>query len=219
MSIIYHFLNYDGSTLYVEDIQNYCNSGITARVLHNNFGKYSAIYLDSNICNQPYLLSAQNIIGKWSKANVINNVLVLGSAAGAIPRFLLKTYPNVYVDGVEISNEIIEVAKKYFFFNLPIKRFNLIHDDAFKYVEQHLDIKYDIIVVDIFNDKDIETKINTLTFITSLLAITNQNALILFNVAGADNNFIQSISDTFHMLKINNVVHDNNVLCVKKGNS
>ena len=59
-------------------------------------------------------------VAPWFAADAApENVLVIGNAAGSIPRLLTAFYPNVQVDGVEIDPDVVDAGRKYFDMNEP----------------------------------------------------------------------------------------------------
>lgn len=183
------FLAKGGKYLYrVLDEPNFNGGTLRSLLYYDMNGEFkggdSEIMLEPSFVEQPCLASVQTAIKEWSSKHQAapKNVLVLGVGGATIPRFLLKKYPDTHVVGIEKSQQIIEVAQKYFFEGLPLERFEVIHDDAIIYIgDETISGAYDIVVVDLYNQEHIVEDVFTKEFADNLLRITTNNALICFN--------------------------------------
>lgn len=70
--------------------------------------------------------------------NKTSKVLILGGGAGIMSKFMYYNLPNVSVDAVEISENVIEIGKRYFEWPQS-DRHNVIHGDALEYVKTLLE--------------------------------------------------------------------------------
>ncbi len=141
----------------------------------------SSVYLDNSI-EQPIYIAPQRIIGFFINLFQISAALVLGTAGCTIPRFLIQLDDEISVFGVELSGEMIEIAKKYFWIDKFDERFHLVKEDAFKYVQSEVETKYGLVFVDIFVEEKVPESLFDISFIRSLDAITASDSLILFNL-------------------------------------
>lgn len=89
-----------------------------------------------------------------------NNFLMLGAGCFTYPKYYISKYKEKYMDAVEIDNEIIDIAHKYFFladlyndYDPEKKRLKIFNEDALTYIENNTKI-YDVIFMDIFNDNE-----------------------------------------------------------------
>lgn len=123
----------------------------TLEVTWNN----GELVLDSKNTNYSYG-SLQRILRKglkyigFDRIRKFENILILGVAGGSV----IKTLTNEIkftgkITGVEIDNEIVEIANKYFKLN-EIKNLELIVEDAFEFVLKTKN-KYDLIIIDLFH--------------------------------------------------------------------
>ena len=179
----------------------------------NMFYIYSAIHLNPKQHFQPFLSFVQKVISIWSKSYSLNNSLVLGCAGCAIPRFISLHYPKSNVIGVELSEDVIKVAKKYFFLEQIENQFELVKGDAIEYVKNYnLDYKQDIILIDIFCENKVVPQVFTESFINAIYNITNQNGIVIINILGEN---IEGVKSFFDDIKL----PFENIFAVKKGNS
>ena len=117
------------------------------------------------------------------KRNLINfpkqgNVLVLGLGGGLVANLF---HENKYqVDGVELDNRIIEVAKSYFYLNPLVKTFC---DDARHYMN-NCTKNYSIVLFDLFQAEEQPSHILTKESLVKLKSIISLRGIVLINWHG-----------------------------------
>lgn len=84
--------------------------------------------------------------------NTIKRVLVLGVGGGASLHMLRYFVSPENITGVELNPVHLSVARR--FFNLKHKTINLIEADAITWLENYRDEKFDMIIDDLFSEKD-----------------------------------------------------------------
>jgi spermidine synthase len=104
------------------------------------------------------------------------HVLNLGLGGASLERYLDSKWPNIKLRSVESNQQVISLAKDYFY--LP-EAVDVIHDTADRFLSNHQDI-YDIILCDIFiadmqasclYDKEFYANISRCISKTGILAI------------------------------------------------
>ncbi|WP_417353425.1 spermidine synthase [Flavobacterium alkalisoli] len=159
------------------------NSAInkTLEVTWNN----GQLVLDSKSTNYSYG-SLQRILRKglhyigFERIKKFDNVLVLGVAGGSV----IKTIANEIgfkgrITGVELDADVITIANDYFKLN-KIPNLTLINDDAFEFVLKTKE-KYDLIIIDIFQDTVMPNFLFEEFFINRINFLLKVNGFILFN--------------------------------------
>ena len=153
----------------------------TLEVTWNN----GQLVLDSKNTNYSYG-SLQRILRKglkyigFERIRKFNNVLILGVAGGSVIKTLVDEIKfKGKITGVEIDKDIVEIANKYFGLN-QIDNLELIVDDAFEYVLKTKE-KYDLIVIDIFQDTTMPNFLFEDFFINRINFLLNVDGFILFN--------------------------------------
>lgn len=159
------------------------NSAInkTLEVTWNN----GQLVLDSKSTNYSYG-SLQRILRKglhyigFERIKKFENVLVLGVAGGSV----IKTLANEIgfkgrITGVELDADIITIANDYFNLN-EIPNLTLINDDAFEFVLKTKE-KYDLIIIDIFQDTVMPNFLFEEFFINRINFLLKIDGFILFN--------------------------------------
>tara|TARA_Y100000310_G_C20687901_1_gene820269 strand:+ start:2819 stop:3466 length:648 start_codon:yes stop_codon:yes gene_type:complete len=110
---------------------------------------------------------------------VPKQILVLGLGGASIPKYLFEKLPHAKIDVVDIVDEMRYIA--YTFFQLPKnERITVITQDAGDYVKK-TNHEYDIIFVDVCNDKGVVPKFMTTEFYNDLVNPLRPNGYIVFN--------------------------------------
>jgi predicted membrane-bound spermidine synthase len=183
------------------------------------------LVLDSKNTNYSYG-SLQRILRKglqkigFENIKSMQSILLLGVAGGSV----IKTLQNEIgykgkITGIEIDKNVIEIANKYFglanFSNLEIKI-----EDAQQFVKQ-TDQKFDLIIIDIFNDNQMPDFLYDKEFINKISKMMKLNGFVLFNTMNYDKtknaSFINSFDKTlFNIKKISKIEKFNELIHVKK---
>lgn len=155
---------------------------------------HSAIHLNPSEKRQPYLPVGQDIISRWCDVFSPKSALVLGCAGCAIPRFLYLSYKDIRISGVEISPLLINIAKEHFLLREIEDRFILLEGDAFKYVREHIPNTEDIILVDIFDKNRLPNEVFSGDFLSDIINVSSENALIVFNFLDSNPDVIKDFA-------------------------
>lgn len=159
------------------------NSAISQKleVTYNN----GQLVLDSKNTNYSYG-SLQRILRKgldyigFERTRGFNNILVLGVAGGSVIKTLAEEIKfHGKITGVEIDPAAIEIANKYFGLD-KIENLEIVIDDAFEFVLKTKE-KYDLIIIDIFQDTQMPNFLFEEFFIDRINFLLNVNGFILFN--------------------------------------
>ena len=143
------------------------------------------LVLDSKNTNYSYG-SLQRILRKglkyigFERIRKFDSILVLGVAGGSVIQTLVEEIKfKGKITGVEIDNDIVEIAQKYFKLD-AVKKLELVVDDAFEFVLKTKE-KYDLIIIDIFQDTTMPNFLFEDFFINRINFLLNTNGFILFN--------------------------------------
>ena len=143
------------------------------------------LVLDSKSTNYSYG-SLQRILRKglkyigFERIRNFESILVLGVAGGSVVKTLvdeIKFKGNI--TGVEIDQDIIDIANSYFQLD-KIPNLEIVVVDAFEYVLK-TKLKYDLIIIDIFQDTMMPNFLFEDFFIQRINSLLNLNGFILFN--------------------------------------
>ena len=119
----------------------------------------------------------------------MDHILVLGVAGGSVIKTLVNEvgYKNK-ITGVEIDANVIALAKQYFELD-SIGNLEIILDDAFEFVLKTKE-KYNLIIIDIFQDTKMPNFLFEAFFVNRILELLHTNGIFLFNtmcLTDADN--------------------------------
>ena len=143
------------------------------------------LVLDSKNTNYSYgslqrilRLGLKNI--GFDKIVPMDHILVLGVAGGSVIKTLVEEIKyKGKITGVEIDPEIINIANTYFKLN-KVENLEIIIDDAFEFVLKTKD-KYDLIIVDIFQDTTMPNFLFENFFTNRICLLLKNKGFILFN--------------------------------------
>lgn len=148
------------------------------------------LVLDSENTNYSYG-SLQRILRKglkyigYSRIQNFNSVLVLGVAGGSVIKTLVDEVKFTgKITGVEIDKDVVEIANSFFKLD-QIENLNIVVDDAFEFVLKTKE-KYDLIIIDIFQDTTMPNFLFEDFFIQRINFLLNVNGFILFNTMVLD---------------------------------
>ncbi len=186
------------------------------------------VVLDSLNTNYSYG-SLQRILRKglqsigFENIKSLNHILVLGVAGGSVIKTLVEEVGySGKITGIELDEKVIELANDHFGLN-QIENLNIIHHEAFEFVLK-TKLKYDLIIVDIFQDTTMPGFLFEHFFQNRLTEILNVNGYILFNtmiLKEHDNVRNQSYLSFFEAEKYNvwtlpRVEQHNELILIKK---
>ncbi|TRX38325.1 spermidine synthase [Flavobacterium restrictum] len=148
------------------------------------------LVLDSENTNYSYG-SLQRILRKglktigFKRIKKMEHVLVLGVAGGSVIKTLVDEIGFTgKITGVEIDPEIITVANTYFKIN-EIPNLTIVIDDAFEFILKTKD-KYDLIIIDIFQDTTMPAFLFEKFFTDRVCFLLKSKGVVLFNTMCLD---------------------------------
>jgi len=116
----------------------------------------------------------------FAKIKKMDHILILGVAGGSVVKTLVDDIDfKGKITGVEIDSEIVEIANQFFKLN-EIPQLQIIIDDAFEFVLKTTE-KYDLIVIDIFQDIKMPNFLFESYFIDRICFLLKSKGVVLFN--------------------------------------
>lgn len=116
----------------------------------------------------------------YEKIVDMEHILVLGVAGGSVIKTLVDEIKfKGKITGVEIDPDIINVANKYFALD-KILQLDIVIEDAFEFVLKTKN-KYDLIIIDIFQDTTMPNFLFETFFIKRVCFLLRSRGFILFN--------------------------------------
>lgn len=118
------------------------------------------------------------------------NILLLGVAGGSVIQTLVNDFNfKGKITGVDIDEEIIEIGRLYFDLD-TFENLEIIISDAEVFVKNNAD-KYELIIIDIFQDNVMPDFLFEVSFINNLKKRLGHNGNILFNTIVFDRNDVE----------------------------
>ena len=110
-------------------------------------------------------------------------VLLIGLGAASLTKFLYRNYPLAHLTIIEIEPAVVAAARQFFKLPEDDKRINLIIADGVEYV-LGTDKKFDLILVDGFNEHAHPGGLNTLPFYQACRTRLSEQGVMAVNLIG-----------------------------------
>lgn len=109
-------------------------------------------------------------------------VLIIGLGGGTLSNTLLKLYPNIEIDNVEIDPAVVQVAIEYFKFVQTDKVKSYIKDGRI-FIKRALrkEQRYDAIILDAFNGEYIPEHLMSAEFLQETQQLLSDSGIIIAN--------------------------------------
>lgn len=111
------------------------------------------------------------------------NVLMIGLGAGSLPKFFYRHYPAAQLTVVEIDPRVEEAARRYFHLPDDPQRLTVVIGDGAEYVRT-CGQRYDLILVDGFNEHAHPGDLNTLPFYQACRERLSDQGVLVVNLIG-----------------------------------
>jgi spermidine synthase len=128
----------------------------------------------------------------------VESLLVIGLAAGTIPRQYISVYGNIPIDGVEIDPAIIEVGANFFDMNDEYMPSLTTYAQDGRYVLRGLDRQYSVIVIDAYRPPYIPWHLTTVEFFQEVQALLADDGVVAINVGrtSSDRRLVDAMGQT-----------------------
>jgi spermidine synthase len=194
-------------------------------ITYNN-GK---LVMDSENTNYSYgslqkILRKALVFVKFESVQKMNHILVLGVAGGSVIKTLVDEvkFKNK-ITGIEIDAEIIKLANTHFNLN-QIQNLQIKIANAFDFVLK-TNLKYDLIIIDVFQDTKMPSFLFESFFINRLENILEKNGFVIFNTMILNHrdevrnleyvNYLNS-KNTYKISKLPRIAKHNEVIIFQK---
>lgn len=170
-------LTYEGESIYnyLQVKENDQSVILSTNVL---FGVQSITMKDDSLTGMyyDYAMAAPVMAGITEDSSA--DMLILGMGTGTYARQCLRYFPNLTVEGVEIDQKITDLAEEYF--DLPAGVKVTTYDGrAFL---QAVDKKYDVIMVDAYQDITIPFQMSSVEFFSLVKEHLRENGVMVVNM-------------------------------------
>ncbi len=170
-------LSYEGESVYnyLQVKENEDSVILSTNVL---FGVQSILKKDDSLTGMyyDYALAAPFMAGVYEKERM--DVLVLGMGTGTFAAQCRRYFPNAHIEGVEIDEKITQLARTYFALpdDMPVASYD---GRAYLNVSDH---KYDVIMVDAYQDITIPFQMSSLEFFRMVKMHLKEDGVMVVNM-------------------------------------
>ena len=130
----------------------------------------------------------QRIFDAFHHVPKLNRVLIIGIGGGSLPMAIREAYPETHVDAVELDQEVINVALRYFQFK-PDEKLTVFAEDGRVFIRKMIrqNIRYDAIVLDAFDKEYIPEHMTSAEFLGQAKEALRSDGVLLANTFKATN--------------------------------
>lgn len=114
------------------------------------------------------------------------DMLFVGLGAGSLPRYLARYYPSARIDIAEVDSEVLDVARRYFFFR-ETDGMKVSISDGRSFLRS-AERSYDMIFLDAYQVSDIPYHLSTLEFLEEARERLGEEGVVVANVVGRERN-------------------------------
>ena len=133
-----------------------------------------------------YFLAAPYFNAPPFQADQLESLLVIGLAAGTIPRQHTALYGDIPIDGIELDPEIIDVGAQYFGMNATaMPNLRAIAGDG-RFLMNNLARRYSVVAIDAYRPPYIPWHLTTVEFFGEVKSRLAEDGVVAINVGRTD---------------------------------
>ena len=133
-----------------------------------------------------YFLAAPYFNEPPFRADQVESLLLIGLAAGTIPRQHTAIYGDIPIDGIELDPDIIDVGAEYFEMNADSTPNLTAHVGDGRYLLNRMDRKFTLIGIDAYRPPYIPWHLTTVEFFQEVRARLAPDGVVAINVGRTD---------------------------------
>ena len=173
-----HDLTYEGESIY-NYLQVYEDDSKVVLSTNVLFGVQSVYRKEKTLTGMyyDYAMAAPYMAGVKEKDEL--NILILGMGTGTYATQCSRYFDNINVEGVEIDQSITDLAHEYF--ELP-EEVKVTTYDGRAFLQDSKDTKYDVIMVDAYQDITIPFQMSSVEFFTLVKDHLDQDGVMVVNM-------------------------------------
>ncbi len=128
----------------------------------------------------------------------VDNMLLIGLAAGTIARQYIDVYGAIPIDGIEIDGGIVEAGARYFDMNAESMPSLTVYIEDGRYVLNQLDTRYSVIGIDAYRPPYIPWHLTTVEFFQEIRTHLTDDGVVAINVGRTrtDRRLIDALTTT-----------------------
>ncbi|MDQ7027072.1 MAG: fused MFS/spermidine synthase [Anaerolineae bacterium] len=198
-----------------------------AVMLYEGESAYNYIQVQEDAAGNRYLYlnEGQGIHSQWNADNIyygrtwdffltapyfdndflpenMGSMLMIGLAAGTIPRQYLAVYPNLPIDGIEIDPEIIAVGEQFFEMNAEYMPSLTVYAADGRYMLNQLQKQYTVIGIDAYRPPYIPWQLTTVEFFSEIRDRLTDEGVMVINVGrtNTDRRLVDALTNTLSVV-------------------
>ncbi|MYE26578.1 MAG: spermine synthase [Chloroflexi bacterium] len=133
-----------------------------------------------------YFLAAPYFNEAPYRADQVDSMLLIGLAAGTIPRQHAAVYGDIMIDGIELDPAIVEVGAQYFDMNARAMPQLTTHVGDGRFLLNQISLDYTIIAIDAYRPPYIPWHLTTLEFFAEVKDRLSEEGVVAINVGRTD---------------------------------
>ena len=133
-----------------------------------------------------YFLAAPYFNAPPFRAEDVESMLLIGLAAGTIPRQFTAVYGDIPMDGIEIDPEIVDIGAAYFDMNADLMPSLTSHVGDGRYLLNQMERRYTVVAIDAYRPPYIPWHLTTVEFFGEVKARLADNGVVVINVGRTD---------------------------------
>ena len=190
---------YEGQIFETESAYNYIQVvrwGDCNYLLLNEGQAFHSFYCDDGRVDNVSVWSIMLAAPYFNAAPVeVDNMAVVGLAAGTIPKQFTRVFGPIPIDGIELDPKIVQAGRDYF--EMTDANINVIVGDG-RYQLNQLDGPYDVITIDAYKVPYIPWHLTTQEFFREVQARLPADGVVAVNVGRApeDRTLIEAVTAT-----------------------
>lgn len=188
-------LTYEGESIY-NYLQVYENEDEVVLSTNVLFGVQSVYRKDKGLTGMYYdYAMAAPLMTDWDNGSKRKEVLILGMGSGTYATQCQRYFDNLNMEGVEIDQKITDLAREYFELPGEVK---VTTYDGRAYLNA-IDTKYDVIMVDAYQDITIPFQMSSVEFFTLVKEHLKEDGVMVVNMnmrGTKEGNINQYLADT-----------------------
>lgn len=120
-------------------------------------------------------------------------VLMLGLGGGSLAKFVYHRLPSARVTAVEVSPQVVAVARQYFLLPSDDARLAVVTGDAAEYVGRPR-VRAEVVVVDGYDAESQVAALATLPFYRDCARALGDDGVLVVNLWGGDRNYSECVA-------------------------
>lgn len=187
---------------YIQVVEN--ADGFRELLLNEGLGVHSKYHPDIYAYGETWqlFLAAPYFNAPPHPAINVDSLLVIGLAAGTIPRQHIRVYGDIAVDGVEIDPKIVDAASQYFDMNAEEMPSLTVYVEDGRFVLNQLNAQYAVVALDAYRPPYIPWHLTTVEFFREVRDRMEPDGVVAINVGrtSTDLRLVEAMAQTLGLV-------------------